>query len=228
MKKNIILLFSSLFLISALFSLTGCPLETREDIQKRQDDRQLRDQVATIQRTRADEDVKYSDVQGELRSLSGKIETIDHNQQVGSQNSRQEVESLKKLVEAQNEKIRLLEQHIEATETRLTAAIQASAPAPAAPSGVTSNGVKKKEGPLDDADALLANKEFKRAIVKYQAYIDHFPKGSKLAEANYKIGACFAEIGMKREAREFLKDLVTNYPESAWAKKAKFRLQHLK
>src|SRR5258708_666633 len=110
-----------------MFALSACPLLTREDAEKQNEDRQLREQVSTIQKTKADSEVRYNDLQNDVRATSGRVDTVEHNQQVANQNHSKEMMELRKVVETQNEKIRLLEQHIDATETRLTAAIQAAA-----------------------------------------------------------------------------------------------------
>jgi TolA-binding protein len=218
------------FLFVMLSLLTACPLQTREDIKKQDEERQLKEQVASIQRTRADSENKYSDLQGEIRANAGRMDTLEHGLATSEKTHRQDMDNLKKMIEGQNEKLKLMEEHIQASEARLMAAIQ-SAPPPSSGPGDS----KKSEtsggsggGNFAEAENLFKNKEFKKAIVKYQAYRDKSPKGKDAAEATYKIGVCFAELGMKRDAKEFYQETLDNYPSSPSAKKAKYRLTQLK
>jgi TolA-binding protein len=234
----------ALSLITTVLALSACQLQTREDVQKQDEQKQMREQISVIQKNKADTELKYSDIQNDMRVIVGRIDSIEHNQQTQQQNQKQEIENIKKLIETQNEKMKLLQAHMEATETRLTAAIQAlsGGPGPVAPShagggsasaggsGVAAGagGEAKASGPFEEAEAFFGAKEYKKAIVKYQNYIDKNAKGKNVAESTYKIGVCFAELGLKKDAKEFYKEVVDNYPSSSWAKKAKYRLTHLK
>ena len=222
-----------------VFSVASCDmLKTREDIQKENEEKQLKEQVSSIQKGKADSEVRYNDLQNDLRNISGRVDTLDHNQQVGAQSNKADIEALKKLLEAQNDKIKLIEQHIDATETRLTAAIQAAANAAPTPLPATAGGgaggkdsakdASKDGGLFGDAENFFSKKDFKHAIVKYQAYRDKNPKGTKNAEATYKIGVCFFELGSKKEAKEFYQETIDSFPGTSSAKKAKLRLSQLK
>jgi TolA-binding protein len=221
---------NKIFLLIGFSFLASCNLMTRQEMQKQDEQKQI---ITNIQKTKADSESKISDLQNDIRTVDGKVDSIDHNVQVGQQNNKQEIEALKKTIDAQNEKIKYLQEHIDATETRLTAAINALKPGMASiPAATTDDGSGKKmkdaSNPLDEAEALLSAKDYKKAIVKYQNYIDKNPKGKALAEATYKIGLCFAELGLKKEAKEFYKDVIDNYASTSWAKKAKYRVSHLK
>ena len=69
------------------------------------------------------------------------------------------------------------------------------------------------------------SKKWKDAIVVFSKYRDQFPKGKKYADATYKIGVCFQELGMKEEAKPFLEEVVAKFPGTSEAKKASFRLK---
>jgi len=211
--------------------LTGCDMMmTRKDVKKQEEEKQLKDSVANIQRSKADHEMRYSDLQNDLRVVAGRVDTLDHNQQTSQQSHKHEIDNLKKTIDAQNEKMKLLEQHLDATEQRLIAAINAGAASGSVPSSQpVVKDVKKSEIDIfSEADALLAAKEFKRSIVKYQAYREKFPKGPKASEATYKIGVCFSEMGLKKDAKEFYKETIDMYPGTPSAKKAKYRLLQLK
>lgn len=225
--------FKLLLLISIAVVLSACPLTTRDEMEQNEQ-KEFRNQLSSMQKSKADTELKYADLQNDIRVIAGRTDALDHNIQMVNQKNRQEIEELKKAVETQNEKVKLLQSHLEATETRLTAAINALSGGAVAPSKEEpvvekkSKGKEKEVSPLEEAEGHFSSKDFKKAIVKFQNYIDKNPKGKAVAEATYKIGVCFAELGLKKDAKEFLKDVVDNYPSSAWAKKAKFRLSNLK
>lgn len=221
-----------LILILALVSLSAC-LQTREDIQKENEERQLKEQMSSIQKSHADADVKYSDIESEIRAVSGRLEVVEHNQQVNHQSDRQDIEGIKKAIDAQNDKIKLIEQHLDQMDARLTQAIQAmaNAPAGAAPqvaAAAESSGKKGDAKTYNEGEALFSKKEFKKALVKFQAYREKNPKGPKAAESTYKIGVCLVELGLKKEAKEIYQETVDSYPGTSSAKKAKFRLTQLR
>lgn len=223
-------LLKVLSLLAVASLLSACPFQTREDIKKQDEERQLKEQVASIQKNRADSEMKYTDIQSELRATSGRLDTLEHNMANTEKANRQEMDGLRKTIEAQNEKIKILEEHIQATEARVMAALQAGA-APEPRVNTAPEGKKESAsggGAFAEAETLFKNKEFKKAIVKYQTYRDKSPKGKDAAEATYKIGVCFSELGMKRDAKEFFQETLDNYPGSPSAKKAKYRLSNLK
>jgi TolA-binding protein len=223
MKKVLI----TLGLCSALLGLSACPLTTREDIQHDEDDQKvMREQVSTIQRTRADSDQRITEVQNDMSVIAGRVDSVEHNEQVNAQNNRAEIENIKKTQATQNERMKLIEQHIDTTEQRLMTALQAinvgSQSAPA------NNASSSSDSPLRDADEFLSNKEYKRAIVHYQSYLNKKPHGSKAADATFKIGYCFAELGMKKDAKEFYAETIESFPGTPQAKKAKANLSKLR
>lgn len=214
----------SLVLFSMTLCLAGCPpFTTREEIRQQEDEKQLKDQVSTIQKTHADSEQKYGDIQNDIRVIAGRVDSVEHNQDVSSREMRSEIENLKKQVIAENEKIKLLEQHVDSTEVKLTNAIQAIGTGGSQASSV-SGSRSEKLSPLEEADQHFKNKEFKKAIVNYQAYLEKHEKGVKAAEATYKIGVCFSELGMKKNAKEFYVATIENFSGTTFAKKAKIRL----
>lgn len=230
LKKVLMLQF-----ISNVLLVTGCSLMSRDEVRKQDEQqRQMKEQMSTIQRSRADADLRYSELQSEQRSLSGRVDALEHGSEQSAQARRQEIEGLKKAIDLQAEKLKVLQEHVDATETRLTAAIQAlsgnSSPPVANPPANVAAGASAAatSGPLVDADAKLQSKDFKKAIVSYQAFLEKNPKSKYVPEATYKIGVCFAELGYKKDAKEFYKEVIDNHPSSPWAKKAKYRLSRLK
>lgn len=86
----------------------------------------------------------------------------------------------------------------------------------------------KKLNSYDAAQELFDNQEWKKAILSFQKYTDESPKGKNVADAKYKIGVCFQELGMKEEAMAFYEEVVANYQATEAGKKSKNRLAKLK
>lgn len=80
----------------------------------------------------------------------------------------------------------------------------------------------------DAAQDFFGKKEWKKAILSYQKYVDENSKGKNVADAKYKIGVCFQELGMKEEAMAFYEEVIANYSKAEAGKKAKIRLAKLK
>lgn len=80
----------------------------------------------------------------------------------------------------------------------------------------------------ETAQGHFAKKEWKKAILVYQKYVDEAPKGVNVADSKYKIGICFQELGMKEEAMAFYEEVIANFGKTESGKKAKIRLAKLK
>lgn len=85
-----------------------------------------------------------------------------------------------------------------------------------------------KSNSYDLAQEFFSKKEWKKAILSYQKYVDENPKGKNVAEAKYRIGVCFQELGMKEEAAAFYEEVVAQYPKTDAGKRAKVRLTKVK
>lgn len=67
-------------------------------------------------------------------------------------------------------------------------------------------------------ETYFREKWFEKAILEYQAVIENYPKGNKVAAAMLKQGMAFVELGDKSNARLILQELVKKYPGSSEAK----------
>lgn len=72
-----------------------------------------------------------------------------------------------------------------------------------------------------------ALREFDQAILEFDAVRRKYPNGDKVPAALLKQGFAFAELGDKIDARLILQDLVSRYPQSPEADKAKQKLRTL-
>jgi len=237
----------------ALLTVAACanfPLQTRSQVNERNESAKLSEQVNAVQRSRADQDAKLNELQQDVRAINGRVEALEHSQGQDDQSMKQQIDALNKKMDATNERIRLLEQHVDATEMRIMAAINMASrePVPAEkPKGKAGKGGKASAATASDggtevvasgagapsdewaeAEKRFAAKEWKKAIVAYSKYREKSPKGKNSAEATYKIGVCFSELGLKKEARTFFEQTVNDFPNSPATRKAKYRLSNLK
>ncbi len=219
--------------VSALLMASGCVgLRTREEVNnqlgtKRQAQGQT--QVTQIQREKADAENKVLILQDEIKTLHGRLDLLErkaqNNQasQMGPTNS--DIIEQMKIFEQSNA---TLKAKIEDLEKRLAAAQAANVPKPTAPSAPASTTAAPKPGPFQLAETAFSKKQWKDAILNYQAYRDQNSKGKSYAEATYKIGVSFQELNMNEEAKVFFEEVLQKFPKSPTARKAKFRLGQLK
>jgi len=72
-----------------------------------------------------------------------------------------------------------------------------------------------------------ALREFDMAIIEFDTVRSKYPNGAKVPAALLKQGFAFAELGSKVEARLILQELISRYPQSEEASKAKQKLKTL-
>lgn len=226
--------------LSVLFiGLTGC-LKTRTAVRESEQKQVIQQEVTKLQRTNADVSSRFSDIEEDLRNLRGRVEVIEHKKDLGSQ----EAESAKKFAADQsieaNKKIILLQEglsSLEKTVFQLNAEVNALRAEKAAlvaqntaaqAQAQAKAAAEAKKGPYELGQESFDQKDWKKAILNYQKYRDDNPNGKKFADATYKMGVAFQEIGMKDEAKTFFDELVSRFPNSNEARKAKIRLKGLK
>lgn len=210
----------------ALLSACEGGLMTRGDVKEAENKRQIQDSVSTLQKTTADTNSRFSEIESDLRSLNGRVEVVENKfNQSAAERERTKGASEQSLADQvrktqilQDEIVKLQEQ-IGTLTAEMNAIKSAGADSPA-------GAVKKDQ--FEMADELFEKKDWKRAIISFQKYRDQNPKGKKFAEATYKIGVCFQELGLKDEAKTFYDEVVVKHPQSAEAKKARTRIKSLK
>lgn len=75
------------------------------------------------------------------------------------------------------------------------------------------------------AESYYQERTFDKAILSYQKVINKYPKSNKLDAALYKIGRSFESLGLKDDARLFYQDLVSKFPKSKLVPDAKKRIK---
>lgn len=205
-------------ILAVVLALTSGCLKTREEARAAEMQAEQKERLAAQQR--AESLSRIEELNEQIRGLHGKTEALE-NRIAESERSREE-ERIKS-ENAQNawkEKALVYEQTIEKLEAQLK-----EAPKAAAKVGV---GAKGKLGTFDKAEESFNSKDWKEAILNYQKYRDNNPTGKRYAEATYKIGVSFQELGMKTEAKAFYDEVIEKFPKSVNANRARTRLKTLK
>ncbi|WP_415062189.1 tetratricopeptide repeat protein [Bdellovibrio sp.] len=209
--------------------LTGC-LKTRNEVRDNEQRQVMQQQVVTLQRTNADVGNRFADLEEQMRSLNGRVDVVENR--LGQNNSG--VESALKSSQQQNmdlnQKVTLLQEALTKMERdifALNAELQAVKADKAAVHAEKSAKQTKKDV-YESGQDFFSKKDWKQAILNYQKYRDDNPKGGKFADATYKIGVSFQELGMNEEAKTFYDEVVSKFPKSEEARRAKIRLKGLK
>ena len=64
-------------------------------------------------------------------------------------------------------------------------------------------------------------KEYKKAIVEFSKFPEHFSKTARMPEALYQIALSFEALGMKDDAHGFYQEILEKFPKSPEAKKTR-------
>jgi TolA-binding protein len=202
-------------------TLLGC-LKTRSQLKQSGSSGRLEEKQQTAVQQQAQQNLQMDELAEELRAMNGRIEILETE-------LRQKKQGLETgeldPIESINDKLRLYEQALLKLEESVLA-LQAQVTSASQPSKKKPDPQKK--GNFASAQQSFASKQWKDAIFSYQKYRDLNPKGRNYAEATYKMGVSFQELGMSGEAKTFYSEVVEKFPKTSYGKKAKYRLKHLK
>jgi TolA-binding protein len=162
----------------------------------------------------AQTDSRFEDVNKDFRQLYGKVETVENQMNQLKENK------------ALEEKIAQLEGKIALLETTVVDLNSKSKKEPAAPVAKSAS-TKVDKNELAAADQFYSEKKWEDAILAYEDFRKQNPKGKSYAEATYKIGVCFQNLGMKDDAKAFFKEVVDKYPSAKEAGLAKSKLKKI-
>ncbi len=208
-------------LAGSVLWLSGC-LQTRSEIKEAEERNVAKDQVAMLQKERASNENRYQTLLSDLREFDGRIEASEHKVELLRKEYEFSREQEKQELKAISDKLAALEQAMGVLDKNLEKLQQAKS---------ASAAEKKSEadkGPYTTAEEAFAKKDWKKAILNYQHYLERWPKGKFVPEATYKIGVCFQELGSPTDAKVFFEEITTKYPESPRARSAQTRLKSLK
>lgn len=212
-------------LVSAL--LSGCLL-TRTQVEEAEKDRKMSEQVQNMQRDRADQADQMNDLNEQLRQLSGRLEILENDLRVSNAAKKELEEKSTSQLAEKDQKLTILQDAIGKQEEQIKA-LQAEISARGSDKdGKAEEKNDKKQNSYQVGEAHFKKQEWKEAILNYQKYNDKFPKGKNVADATYKMGVCFQELGMQEEAKTFYEEVIAKFPGTETAKSAKYRLKKLK
>ena len=223
------LLNKALFFILVLQMLSGCFL-TRREVEEVENKKVMQDQVVHLQKNTADQQLRFSEINQDLREMNGKIDSIE-NSVKSSDNSHQKTHTfLENQLAESNKRIMALQQEIEKLNGQVNALVQTLQQQATAPASAQ---VKKADGSTPKnsyelAEILFSKKEFAEAAQNYEKYRAKFPKGKSYLDATMKLGICFQELDQLDEAKEFYKEVIELDSKSPQAKAAKVRLKKIK
>ncbi|MFZ3228586.1 MAG: tetratricopeptide repeat protein [Pseudobdellovibrio sp.] len=242
-----------LALLISIFGLLSACLKTRADLGeqeqsqvygKKNADNQAVAKASQLS-TKAQPQPAVDDRDELIRGFNGRIESLE-NQITNLQKEKEKTAAAGASEAQKNQALQESLTKMEAQIQKLEADTAAQKAIPVvAPShqltGSDANGVKPTGGKADKSkkDASRANeyelaqghfakKEWKKAILSYQKYVDENSKGTNVADSKYKIGVCFQELGMKEESMAFYEEVIANFGKTESGKKAKIRLAKLK
>lgn len=225
---------------AGLAASVGC-LQTRTEMRETEQRQNLSQTVSSLQKENADVGSRFADVNENMRDLRGRIEVLENKMQSANQADARnnkavadQNQDLNKRVQMIQDTIAKMDAHIQALNADLLAqkaelaAAKAAAIAHANSSDDNAAPAAGKKDTFEVASSYFEKRDWKKAVLEYQQYREKFPKGKKFAEATYRIGVCFQELGMKDEARSFYEEVVSKFPDGGEAKKARTRLKSLK
>lgn len=217
-----------------LLVLPGC-LVTRGDVKETEQRQQMVQQVSTLQKTSADVNNKFSEIEEDLRAHNGRLEVLENKISVANKEQDQDNKKLRDQNAELERKISLLqdsmvkmEEQMNAVSAELARQSDRGGPAKGGKAGIVAQAPGPKKTGYDVAEEFFSKREWKKAILNYEKYRQEFPKGKNVPDATYKIGVAFQELKMRDEARTFYEEVVEKFPKSDEARRSKTRLKGLK
>lgn len=221
-------------MIALLIVGSGC-LQTRSDAGAGYQSQVYRKKNIENQNAEAETAAPKVDERDELiRALNGRVESLENQ----IQNLHKEKESSQSAVNPDSQKIALLQDALAKMELQLQKLEGEKEHAPSKKSSdanlnlkkettVTPSVSDKKQNAYATGEELFQKKEWKKAILSFQSFVEESPKNKLVPEAKYKIGVCFQELGLKDEASAFYEEVLAQHPKTESGKKAKIRLASL-
>ncbi|AGH96283.1 tetratricopeptide repeat protein [Pseudobdellovibrio exovorus] len=237
-----------ILVLVSLIALSSC-LKTRSELsgqdqeylygQKHADNQLAQIQSTNIQREQAVQTTAVLDDKDELiRTLNGRVEVLENQlstliqekENAAPSEDAQKVTLLQEAVAKMELQIQKLEHELSSTTVIAKPEDKAldDITKPKADESAETVVEPKKKDSYEVAKDHFARKEWKKAILNFQKYTDESPKGKNIADAKYRIGVSFQELGMKEEAMAFYEEVVANYSKTEAGKSARSRLSKLK
>ena len=220
------IVYAVLVSVISLGFLSGCALDTRSQVKQEDERTVIRKQVQNLQATTADVNSRFNDVEDDVRKANGRIEALETKLARSSQEQQGKSEKATQTIDAKladndkayREEFKALRAEIDSLKAQIESRRSLE----------TAAVVAQSKDPFGAAESKFASKNYKEAILDYQAYRRQNPSGKHFAAATYKIGASFQEMGMADEARAFYDEVISSAPKSKEAKSAQSKLKALK
>lgn len=226
-------LFTSGSLLLALMTTammtTGC-LQTRSNLKEQEEKQVLRKQVVNLQQTTADVSSKFNEVDEDLRKTNGRIEALDARMTQIKDRAEKNDFALEAKFKEQDTKFQAFREELQRMQAELSevkasnAALQAAFQAGGTSSG-SSGGKNSDKNPFELGESRFEQKSWREAIFAYEDYRKSYPKGKNFGAATYKIGVSFQELGMLDDAKPFYDEVISKFPKSKEADRARSRLK---
>ena len=231
MKKNANIV---LILVLGLVAFSSC-LMTRDDVSEETERKAVVQQVSTLQKDHADQKMRTTELNEELRSISGRLESLENRATVATHEREKYAASNDAQMAEAQKKINLLQDEVQKLQNQVASLSQDIVKLESHPGSSKTATVNEKPADSDKGkgkvdhfalgDSSFKQKDYKQAIVEYQKYRDSFPSGKKFPAATFRIGVSFKELGMMDDAKTFFEEVQSKFPESPFAKMAKEQLK---
>lgn len=218
MIKNIVLIFGSVVFLSACV-VTRSDIRTAEEREAIQN--QLQKQQVTTEERLTEMETTIRNLVGDIEELKNANTLMDQAEEMGEKKIQESfnivqdrMNSFKEALVAQEKMIKDLATQIEQLDKRLKKKTKLRAE-------------KVPKGNYASGEYWLKKKEWKKAAKGYQEYRELNPNGRRYVDATFKIGVCFENLGLKKEAKAFYQEVVSKAPGSELAKRANKQLKAL-
>ena len=215
-------------------SFVGC-LQTRSDVKTGEQRQVLQQQVGTLQKSNADTFSRISDLEEQMRFLNGRTEVVENKLASNASEIDQLRRGSNEANQAQNQKLQIYQEALNKMEQNINqlqadlGGLRAQQMAVQTKEAVKKESTKSSsQNSYDLGEEHFSKKEYKTAILEFEKYREKSPKGKYFGSATYKIGVSFQNLGMKDDAKGFYDEVISKYPKSEEARKAKARLQKIK
>lgn len=214
---------------SGALMTSGC-LQTRSNLKEQEEKQVLRKQVVNLQQSTADVSSKFNEVDEDLRKTNGRIEALDARMTQIKDRAEKNDFALESKFKEQDTKFQAFREELQKMQAEIlevkasNAALQAAFQAGGAPTS-SGSGKNSDKNPFELGDSRFEQKAWREAIFAYEDYRKSYPKGKNFGAATYKIGVCFQELGMFDDAKPFYEEVISKFPKSKEADRARSRLK---
>lgn len=227
--------FKAVCMIAALATSvlsTGC-LQTRTALKEQEEKQVLQKTVRSLQKDTADVTTRFNDIDDDIRKLNGRVEAVEFKANQAQLKNETATKANETRIIELNEKLQIYQDAITKLDTELVelraAMVQMQEEMRRAPAPSAGGGGRGASTPnvFASAEQLFKASRWKEAILEYEKYRKANAKGKQFAEATYKIGVCFQELGLTEEAKAFYEEVLAKFPKSKEAERASYRLKNL-